>query len=83
MKTILILIGLAALSACSATTQQSLSVDEVEPHMVAGSEARKKYCRNIIHNPGEYRDCFHGIGLVHKKYSEGVAYPDKNQEGDK
>ena len=81
MKIIITLIGFAFLSACSATSQNTLSVDEVEPHMVAGSDARKKYCRSIIHNNGEYRDCFYGIGLVHKKYSEGVAYPDKNTGG--
>lgn len=82
MKTVLTLIGLVALGACSATTQ-TLSVDEVEPHMIAGSEARKEYCESIIHNRGEYRDCVDGLGLIHRKHSEGVAYPDRNKEGDK
>lgn len=82
MKTLILTILTAAtLSACNATTQTTAS-GEVEPHMVAGSEARKDYCkRRHTHTQKDYFDCVKGYGGQHSQYSKGVVYPEKTAGG--
>jgi len=72
----------ATLTACNANTQSSYG--EVEPHMVAGSEARKDYCkRRHTHTQKDYFDCVKGYGGQHSQYSRGVVYPETNTNGGK
>lgn len=82
-KTAFAILTLVTLSACN-TNSYSLAEDKIEPHMIAGSEARKYYCkRRNTHTQKDYFDCVKGYGGQHSQYSRGVVYPDKNTEGDK
>ena len=82
-KVIFTALTIATLSACNTNTQTA-STGEIEPHMIAGSEARKDYCkRRRTHTQKDYFDCVKGYGGQHSQYSRGVVYPDKENEGDK
>lgn len=82
-KVIFTILTVASLSACNANTQTSNN-GEVEPHMVAGSEARKDYCkRRHTHTQKDYFDCVKGYGGQHSQYSRGVVYPKTNTNGGK
>ena len=57
---------------------------EVESRMVAGSEARKSYCkRRRTHTQKDYFDCVKGYGGQHSQYSKGVIYPKNITDGGK
>ena len=80
---ILTIIAMISLSACNVTTTTTAN-GEVEPHLIAGSEARKDYCkRRHTHTQKDYFDCVKGYGGQHSQYSRGVVYPEKNSNGGK
>lgn len=67
---------LVTLSACNTTT--TADNNGTQPHRVAGSDARKTYCKQMnTHTVKDYHDCVKGYSGQHKHYAIGVTHPEK------